>query len=162
AAVDRPDDVVVGHEHVVEEDLVELGVPGRHLETAHLDAGGLHVDHHRGDAVVLRHVGIRAHGREAELRHVATARPHLLALAPPFGPWRGRPPSVRVPRVLIPAASEPASGSLNSWHQMRSWRSAGGTQRATWSSFACWISVRITQPVMPYAGRLTPAASNSC
>ena len=29
----------------------------------------------------------------------------------------------------MPAASEPASGSLNSWHQMTSWSSAGGTQR---------------------------------
>ena len=62
----------------------------------------------------------------------------------------------------MPAASEPAPGSLNSWHQIRSWFSAGRTQRATWSWLACWIKVRMTQPVMPYAGRLIPAAANSC
>ena len=62
----------------------------------------------------------------------------------------------------MPAASDPAPGSLNSWHQVTSWFSAGRTQRATWSGLACWISVRMIQPVMPRPGRLMPAAPNSC
>ena len=44
AAVDGADDVVVGHEHVVEEHLVELRVARRHLERPDLDALGVHVD----------------------------------------------------------------------------------------------------------------------
>ena len=87
------------------------------------------------------------------------ARPKLATCAPlvhTFCPLTSQPPSTRVPCVFTPAASDPASGSLNSWHQITSWFSAGRTQRATWSSVACWISVRITQPVMPYAGRLMP------
>ena len=63
--------------------------------------------------------------------------------------------------VFTPAASEPASGSLNSWHQMTSWSSAGCTHRATWSSVPCWMRVRITQPVIEYDGFLMPAARNS-
>ena len=102
-------------------------------------------------------------GTSGSVRMVA--KPCLARWAPDvhtFWPLTFQPPSTRVPRVLMPAASEPASGSLKSWHQMTSWSSAGRTHRATWSSVACWMSVRITQPVMPYAGRLTPAAPNSC
>ena len=62
----------------------------------------------------------------------------------------------------MPAASDPAPGSLNSWHQITSWRSAGGTHRSTWSGVACWIRVRMIQLVMPRLGRLIPAARNSC
>ena len=62
----------------------------------------------------------------------------------------------------MPAASDPAPGSLNSWHQITSWLSAGRTQRATWSGLAYWIRVRMIQPVMPRLGRLIPAAANSC
>ncbi len=64
--------------------------------------------------------------------------------------------------MVTPAASEPASGSLNSWHQITWWVSAARTQRDTCSGVPYWISVRITQPVIPYCGRLIPAAANSC
>ena len=40
-AVDRPDHVGVGHEDVVEEDLVEVRVAGRHLQRPDRDAVGL-------------------------------------------------------------------------------------------------------------------------
>ena len=83
AAVDRPDHVVVGDEHVVEEHLVELRAARRHLQRAHLDALGLHVDDHRGDAVVLRHVGVGAHRGEPALGDVGPARPHLLPVDEP-------------------------------------------------------------------------------
>ena len=52
------------------------------------------------------------------------ARPNDDSLAPlvqTFCPLTSQPPSTRVPLVVMPAASEPASGSLNSWHQMTSW-----------------------------------------
>ncbi len=92
------------------------------------------------------------------------AKPQRLTWAPDvhtFWPLTSQPPSTLVALVFTPAASEPASGSLKSWHQIHSWRRVGGTQRCTWSSSPCWIRVRITQPVMPYAGFFTPAAANS-
>jgi hypothetical protein len=55
--------------------------------------------------------------------------------------------------VLMPTASEPAPGSLNSWHQITCSFSAAGTQRAICSGVPNWIRVRITQPVTPYDGR---------
>src|SRR5207247_5400967 len=80
------------------------------------------------------------------------ARPKLASRAPlvhTFWPLIRQPPSVLVALVLMPAASDPAPGSLNSWHQMTSWLSAGRTQRATWSGVACWIGVRMIQLVLP-------------
>ncbi len=41
-----------------------------------------------------------------------------------------QPPSTRVARVLTAAASEPADGSENSWHQISSLRSAFSTNRS--------------------------------
>ena len=66
-----------------------------------------------------------------------------------FWPLTSQPPSTRVALVLTPAASEPASGSLNSWHQMTSWFSAGSTQRSSWSWVPYWMIVRMFQAVMP-------------
>ncbi len=89
-------------------------------------------------------------GASGSVRTVA--RPRLATWAPlvqTFWPLITQPPSTRVALVLIPAASEPASGSLKSWHQITSWVSALRTQRATWSSVPCWIRVKITHPVMP-------------
>ena len=44
-----------------------------------------------------------------------------------FWPLTRQPPSTFSPLVWMPAASDPAPGSLNSWHQITSWRSASGT-----------------------------------
>ncbi len=89
-------------------------------------------------------------GTSGSVRTVASPKPASWAPeVQTFCPLISQPPSARMARVLTPAASEPASGSLNSWHQMTSWFSAGLTQRATWSALAYWIRVRITQPVMP-------------
>ncbi len=71
-------------------------------------------------------------GASGLVRTVAKPKPARCApLVHTFWPLTSQPPSTRVARVLMPAASEPASGSLNSWHQMTSWSSAGRTQRAT-------------------------------
>ena len=89
-------------------------------------------------------------GTSGLVRTVANPLPATWApLVHTFWPLTSQPPSTRVALVLMPAASEPASGSLNSWHQMTSWVSADGTNRCTWSSVACWIRVRMTHPVMP-------------
>ena len=89
-------------------------------------------------------------GTSGLVRTVAKPMPATWAwLVHTFWPLISQPPSTFVALVLMPAASEPASGSLNSWHQMTSCVSADGTQRCTWSSVACWISVRMIQPVIP-------------
>ena len=83
AAVDRADHVVVGYEHVVEEHLVELGIPRRHLQRTHLDTLGVHVDGHHRDAIVLGNVGVGTHRGKAHPGHVGAARPHLLTVHEP-------------------------------------------------------------------------------
>ena len=82
AAVDGPDHVVVGDEHIAEEHLVELRVAGGHLQRADLHAVGVHVDGHHRDAVVLGHVGVRADRGEAHAGVVGAGRPHLLPGSP--------------------------------------------------------------------------------
>ena len=77
------DEMVVGHEHVVEEHLVELRVAGDLHERTHLDAGRLHVDDEVRDALVLRRVGIGAGEADAPPRELRVAGPHLLAREQP-------------------------------------------------------------------------------
>ena len=70
-------------------------------------------------------------GTSGLVRTVAKPMPATWApLVHTFWPLTSQPPSTRVALVLTPAASEPASGSLKSWHQITSWSSAGVTQRA--------------------------------
>ncbi len=57
---DLADQAVVGHEHVVQEHLVEHRVAGELAQRPHVDAGGLHVDEEVADALVLRHVRVGA------------------------------------------------------------------------------------------------------
>ena len=108
--VHRPDDVVVGDEDVVEEDLVELRTTCRHLQRPDLDARGVHVDDHRRDALVLGHVRVGADRRQPERGHVGPARPHLLPVDQPAtvdaGALRGDPgrvgPGVGLAEQLAP------------------------------------------------------------
>ena len=51
-----------------------------------------------------------------------------------FWPLSIQPPSTRVARVDSDARSEPAPGSLNSWHQLMSPRNVGGIHRSCCSS----------------------------
>ena len=83
SVVQRADELIVGHEHLVEEHLVELGVAGDLHERPHLDAGRLHVDDEIRDALVLRRVGVGARQADAPARELRVRRPHLLAREQP-------------------------------------------------------------------------------
>ena len=51
-----------------------------------------------------------------------------------FWPLTSQPPSTRSARVVSEARSEPAPGSLNSWHHSISPRNVGGIHRCCCSS----------------------------
>ena len=74
----------VGHPHVGEEDLVELGLPGDLEERSHLDAERLHVDEERRHPLVLGEVGVRARHNEAERGDVRQGGPDLLPVQQPL------------------------------------------------------------------------------
>ena len=73
------DTVLDRHPHLVEEDLVEVRVAGDLTQRADVDAGRVHVDDERRDAVVLRRGGVAAEQAETEVAVVRTAGPDLLA-----------------------------------------------------------------------------------
>ena len=68
---------------VVEEDLVEVGLAGDLAQRAHRHALGVHRDDEHRQALVLRHVGVRAGEEQAERRVLRVGRPHLLAREAP-------------------------------------------------------------------------------
>src|SRR5271167_2636698 len=78
-------------------------------------------------------------GTSGSVRTVASPRAQYCApLVHTFCPLIFQPPSTRVALVLIDAASEPASGSENSWHQISSLRSAFSTNRSICHGVPCW------------------------
>jgi hypothetical protein len=70
AVVDLAQNLALVHAHVVEEDLVELGVSGDLLERLHRHAGRVHVEQEVGDALVLRRIGIGAGQQHHPVGHV--------------------------------------------------------------------------------------------
>ncbi len=67
-------------------------------------------------------------------------------------------------RVRTDARSDPASGSLKSWHQSSSARRIGGRNRSFWSSVPCSSRVgpaRLT-PIRPTSSGARARASSSC
>jgi hypothetical protein len=78
--VEVPQQVLLGHLDVGEEDLVEVGVVGvGQLGQRPADnAGRAHVDDQHADATVLRCLGVGAHVAEAEVGLVGARGPHLL------------------------------------------------------------------------------------
>jgi len=80
AAVEWTDQLVVGHERSVEEDLVEVGLVGDLAEWPDVDPRRSHVDHERGDALVLRRLGIGAGEAQAPVGELGIGGPHLLAV----------------------------------------------------------------------------------
>src|SRR5437773_3544923 len=78
-----PDQALRRHAHVVEEHLVEVGVPGHLAERPHLDAGRLHVDQEVADAVVLGLVRLGAGQGEPPVGLARARGPDLLAVDDP-------------------------------------------------------------------------------
>ena len=78
APADLAEQVLRGHLHAVEEDLVELGLTGDLRERANFDTGGLHVDDQVRKPRVAGGLGVAPREQDAEAREVRERRPHLL------------------------------------------------------------------------------------
>ncbi|COY74660.1 Uncharacterised protein [Mycobacterium tuberculosis] len=77
-------------------------------------------------------------GASGSVRTVARPRAQYCApLVHTFCPLIFQPPSTRVARVLTEAASDPASGSENSWHHISCWRSAFSTNLSICQGVPC-------------------------
>ncbi len=74
----------VGNADVGEEDLVEVRGAVDLPQRPHVDARRAHVDEERGDALVLRRVGVAAGEQQAPVAVVRARRPHLLAVDSPL------------------------------------------------------------------------------
>ena len=79
------------HDHVVEEDLIEVGRAPGLLDRAHFDAHRMHVDHQAADAVVLGRRGIGTGEQHAPVGLTGPAGPDFLtiddvAIPVPLGP----------------------------------------------------------------------------
>ena len=138
---DLADDVLDGHLHVGEEDLVELGLAGDLAERAHLDARRVHVDEQVAEAGVALAVGVAAGDEDAPVGDVGERRPDLL-------PVDDEVVSLEQSRAVVRTAerSEPASGSEKPWHQISS------VERIFSRCFCFWASVpcaMIVGPAMP-------------
>ena len=80
AVVELAEEVLLGHLHVGEEDLVEVGVVrvGELGQGPARDAGRAHVDDQHADAAVLGGLGVGAHVAHAVVGLVGPRGPHLL------------------------------------------------------------------------------------
>ena len=154
AVVDLPDDHLVGHEHVVEEHLVEQVVAGDLAQRPDIDARRFHVDEEVRDALVLRRVGVGARQAHTPLSPVRPRRPHLLPGEPPttlgangFHAQRGKVGTgAGLAEQLAP-------------EQLTAQR--GGTNRSTCSGLPCSRIVGAAHQPMTRSGRVTPAAAIS-
>ncbi len=99
---DRAEALRVGHAHVGEVHLVEIRGAGHLLDAADLDAGGVHVEEEKGEALVLGRPGIAPGDDDAPVGEVRAGGPDLLAVDDPVV-------AVASPtRVRRPARSDPA------------------------------------------------------
>ena len=94
AAVQRADQVFLGHLHIGEEGFAERRGAGDQADRANLDARLMHREDHEGDALVLLG-GVGAHQAEDHVRPLAAGGPDLLAVDQPvialvLGPGRER------------------------------------------------------------------------
>ena len=143
-----------GTKHV-EEDLVEQGRAGDLPQRPHLDPRRSHVDQEVGDALVLGHVGIGAGQADAPCRPAAPPR------STPSGRRATTRPRPGWPGCDRAARSEPAPGSLNSWHQSNSPRRVGPTQRSVCSGVPWAMMVGSAQAATARLGRRRPASAQT-
>ena len=78
--MDGTDDVLVGNEHVVQEDLTETGLTAELLNRSHGDARGLEIEHQVGEALVALRGGIGAEKPESALSERGPTAPDLLSI----------------------------------------------------------------------------------
>ena len=104
---------------------------------------------------VLGRVGVGAGQADRPVGVLGQRGPHLLPDEPPAAV------DLAPARVRSEARSEPAPGSLNSWHQISSPRSVGRTNRSRCSSVPCARIVGTAQPAIFRSGSVTPAAASS-
>ena len=78
ALADVADAVGVGHPHLGQVDLVELGLAGHLAQRPHLDARRVHVEGEVGHALVLGRLGVGAGDEHAPVGEVGQRVPHLL------------------------------------------------------------------------------------
>ena len=106
--------LAVGDADVGEEDLVELGVTGDLAQGADLDARGVHVDDEVGQCP-------GASARRGRCGPGAVPSVAVWAsVVHTFWPFTTHSSPSRTARVASPATSDPAPGSLKSWHQISS------------------------------------------
>ena len=142
-------DILVGHEHVVEEHLVEVRVAGDIAQRPHRHALGVHVDHHHREAEVL---GARR-GRCARWRsRDCSAARRSSTPSDRHAPAAG---DLRTARLRA-AASEPAFGSLNSWQNSISPSSGAARSAPPDPRDPCCAIVSVFQPLIPSSGRRLP------
>ena len=79
----RTDQLVLGDEHVGEEDLVELGLSRELHQRSHLYPGVVHVDDQIGDPLVFRRVLIAARQADSPVGELCVGRPDLLPVHHP-------------------------------------------------------------------------------
>ena len=149
----RADHAVVGYEHVVQEDLVEHGPAGDLAQRADVDAGECMSTRKYVSPRCLGAPGRCAPGRSpSPPPGPATSTPSARSAA-----TRGRLAVVH-PTALVrsEARSDPASGSLNSWHQVISPRSVGPANRSRWAGVPCCTTAAAAQPPMHQVGPVHP------
>ena len=108
-----------GTRTLVEEHLVEVDGAVDLPQRPHVDAGGVHVDQEVGDARVLGHVRVRAGEADAPVGRCGPTT------STPSGRSITHSSPSRIGARGEAARSEPAPGSLKSWHHTSSPRSIG-------------------------------------
>ena len=83
ALVDAPEDLRLVDAHVVEEDLVELGIARDLPERLHRDARELHVEQKVGDPLVPGRAGVGPREQHHPVGHLGERGPYLLAVDDP-------------------------------------------------------------------------------
>ena len=132
---------------------LNMAAPVSSRQRADLDPLGAHVEHEVGDALVL---GDRRVGPGQADAPVGTSGPSTSTPSGRSAPTRRPPGRPGWPEL---ARSDPAPGSLNSWHHHIRPRSVGPTHRSCCSGEPWAMRVGSAQAPTPMWGRWSPARS---